>query len=111
MQNSLFPAELNDYGGYFKVHLATIKQWKVTYSPVDVERELEHMVDWLRANPRKAKKKHWDAFVVRWLCKAFASAQSRHVEAKRQAVVGSMAAAGRAHLSAEDIAWRKESGI
>ncbi len=43
-------------------------------------RELDKMVEWLKANPRKAKKKLWHKFINGWLNKAHASAVAARFE-------------------------------
>ena len=41
--------------------------WAEAYPAVDLTRALAAMTEWLRANPTKARKSNWRAFVTRWL--------------------------------------------
>ena len=108
-QLPLLPNEKIDYGGYFTLHPATLTQLQYKYAPVAVDVELLHMVDWLDNNPRKAKKKLWNKFITRWLRREYAKVQRQRIEARRLSQVG--ATRGKAHYSAEDLAWRKECGL
>jgi len=109
LENNLFPAATLDYK-YFQVHESMIDEWQMAYPYVTVDRELIYMKEWLKANPRK-RYKNWPRFIVGWLSRGNAKAEREWVNKKTQVSVGSLAAAGRAHLSAEDLAWRKEVGI
>ena len=40
--------------------------WAIAYPAVGVEQELAKSDQWLRANPEKARKKKWRAFLTRW---------------------------------------------
>jgi hypothetical protein len=42
-------------------------EWREAFPAVDQVRQLAAMGQWLKANPEKAKKSRWRAFVVRWL--------------------------------------------
>ena len=43
---------------------AQVDEWQKTYTALDIEQELEHMADWLKAN---GIKKNYPRFVVGWL--------------------------------------------
>jgi hypothetical protein len=109
MTGDLFQHELISYGGYFKVHPATLKEWGYTYHPLPVDVELLHMVEWLKAHPRKAHKKNWQAFITGWLRREYAKLVHQQVSQRLQARVG--AVAGRAQLSADDRDYYQKAGI
>lgn len=44
-------------------------EWAKAYPAAELERELAKAHAWLRANPKKAGKRNWRLFVVRWLAR------------------------------------------
>lgn len=44
--------------------------WKSAYPAVDVEHELLEMIEWCKANPKKAVKSNWRKFIVNWLSRS-----------------------------------------
>jgi hypothetical protein len=66
---------------YFSFGGLQIATWRCTYPGVNVTEELEKMVEWLHANPRKRKKNYY-RFAVNWL----ASAHTRLLEAEVRAL-------------------------
>ena len=44
--------------------------WGVAYPACDIPGELARMAEWLRANPAKAHKSRWRAFVTSWLTRS-----------------------------------------
>jgi hypothetical protein len=43
------------------------QRWRIAYPACNIDRQLASMDEWLRANPKKAKKKNWHRFVTNWL--------------------------------------------
>jgi len=44
--------------------------WRVAYPACDIAGELARMAEWLKANPAKAHKSKWRAFVTSWLTRS-----------------------------------------
>jgi uncharacterized protein YdaU (DUF1376 family) len=69
-------------------------QWALAYQACDLRAELARMHQWLIANPAKAHKKQWRAFVVRWLSRSQEKGGSlpsrRPDEAQRTPVVSTL---------------------
>jgi len=57
-------------GGWQGIADADRGQWAVAFPACDLRAELARMHQWLIANPAKAHKKQWRAFVLRWLTKS-----------------------------------------
>lgn len=66
---------------YFTIADWLIDEWEKTYSPLNVAGELEKMVLWLDANPKR-RKKNYNRFVINWLNKAHAQVVSAEVSAR-----------------------------
>ena len=64
---------------YFGMSHYWIEEWERIYAPLDVMRELEKMVQWLDANPKRHKKNYY-RFVINWLNSAHAKAISARFE-------------------------------
>ena len=54
-------------GGWVGILDADRHEWAVAFPGAVVEQELAKATAWLKANPSKAGKRNWRAFVVRWL--------------------------------------------
>lgn len=54
---------------YFYFQGLQVATWYCTYPGVNVTEELEKMVEWLNANPRR-QKKNYHRFAVNWLASA-----------------------------------------
>jgi hypothetical protein len=65
-----------------------IAEWEKTYAPLNVINEIEKMELWLKANPKRAKKKNWARFVINWLNKAHAQVVNAQVASRLYARVG-----------------------
>lgn len=70
----VFSHEKRDYEGITPEDLVT---WKALYSSVDVAREISASIQWLLANPSKARKKNWRKFLVGWLGRSNETASNR----------------------------------
>ena len=44
--------------------------WRLAYPACDLAGELARMTEWLKANPAKAHKSNWRAFVTKWLTRS-----------------------------------------
>jgi hypothetical protein len=77
---------------HFWVSELDVLTWKRAYAPMDIERELQKMILWLDANPRRHKKQ-WKRFCVGWLNKAHAQLVNQRHEGLRNAEVGKFDAA------------------
>lgn len=53
--------------GFKGITEADQENWKSAYPAVDIRRAFAAMHAWLIANPAKAKKSNWQAFITRWL--------------------------------------------
>jgi hypothetical protein len=67
---------------YFKVSDSWLSDWEKAYPNLGVLEELDRMVVWLDANPRKSKKKNWYRFVTGWLGREYARVTSDAVKAR-----------------------------
>ncbi len=56
--------------GWEGIEDADRKAWAAAYPAVDVAGELARMGEWLKANPAKARKSLWRAFVTKWLTRS-----------------------------------------
>ena len=63
-------------------------EWEKVYAPLNVAGELDKMKLWLDANPRRARKKNFNRFVINWLNKAHASITVAAVNARCYARIG-----------------------
>lgn len=54
-------------------------RWRFTYPGLEIEREVLRMGEWLEANPRRAPKKNWKCFMVKWLARSQASIERAEV--------------------------------
>lgn len=70
----IFSHEKRVYEGITPEDLAT---WKALYTSVDVAREISASIQWLLANPSKARKTNWRKFLVGWLGRANETASNR----------------------------------
>lgn len=57
-------------GGWEGITEADRAAWRVAYPACDLAGELARMGEWLRANPDKARKSRWRAFVTRWMTRS-----------------------------------------
>ena len=57
-------------GGWEGIEPADRQAWATAYPAVDLARELAAAGEWLKANPAKAKKSRWRAFVTSWLSRS-----------------------------------------
>ena len=57
-------------GGWQGITDADRQAWATAYPAVDLARELAAAGEWLKANPEKARKSRWRAFVTRWLSRS-----------------------------------------
>lgn len=73
---------------YFRIDETYLAEWERAYWPLNVRGELEKMILWLTANPRR-RKKNYQRFVVNWLNKEHAKIQRQQIEARFNARVGS----------------------
>lgn len=73
---------------FFAVHEANLAHWEQVYHPLNVRGELDKMVLWLDANPRR-RKRRYERFVVNWLNKEHAKIQRAQIESRAYASVGS----------------------
>jgi hypothetical protein len=90
--------------GYFRVAEWKLIEWEKLYSPLDVQRELSKMREWLDANPRRRKKKY-ERFVVNWLNKEHAKVQRQQVEARAYARTGAGPRPAERTANREAILW------
>jgi hypothetical protein len=49
------------------------ERWRYTYPALNIEAEVLRMGEWIEANQRRAPKKNYKAFMVRWLARSQAS--------------------------------------
>jgi hypothetical protein len=61
-----------DSGKFEGITDAQVSEWQQTYTALDIEQELEHMIDWLKAN---GLKKNYPRFVVGWLIRGQSGAR------------------------------------
>lgn len=57
-------------------------RWKFVYPGLELDREVLRMAEWIEANPQRAPKKNYKAFMVRWLARNQASME--RVELREQ---------------------------
>lgn len=91
---------------YFQVPEWRILEWEQLYAPLNVRMELLKMHQWLEANPRR-RKKNYHRFIINWLNKNYAQVATAQVQARMAAKQPT----GRAHYSADDLAWYAKNGI
>jgi len=72
---------------HFWVSELDMLAWKRIYKPMDVGQEIQKMILWLDANPRRHKKQ-WRRFCVGWLNRAHKQFTSQKHEGLRNAEVG-----------------------
>ena len=71
--------------------------WGVAYPACDINRELAAMLEWIKSNPQKGKKKNYRRFIVNWLARSqergggMKSNPPRQVEIERERAVGATA--------------------
>jgi hypothetical protein len=71
--------------------------WGIAYPACDINRELAAMLEWIKSNPQKGKKKNYRRFIVNWLARAqergggMKSNPPRQVEIERERAVGATA--------------------
>ncbi|MFA5431019.1 MAG: phage replisome organizer N-terminal domain-containing protein [Candidatus Omnitrophota bacterium] len=71
------------------------QSWAVAYPACDIDRELSAMIEWIKANPAKGKKKNYRRFIVNWLARSqergggMRSVSPRDAEISRERRVGS----------------------
>ena len=56
--------------GWEGIEPADRQGWAAAYPACDIARELAAAAEWLKANPEKARKSKWRAFVTRWLSRS-----------------------------------------
>ena len=44
--------------------------WGIAYPACDINRELAAMLEWIKSNPQKGKKKNYRRFIVNWLARS-----------------------------------------
>jgi hypothetical protein len=72
---------------YFHIAEWRIQEWERDYAPLNVRGEINKMINWLDANPRR-RKKNYNRFVINWLNKAHAQIVVAQVNARVSAGVG-----------------------
>jgi hypothetical protein len=65
---------------YFYIQGLQLATWRCLYPGVDIDGELEKMVEWLDANPRRHKR-NYRRFAVGWLNKAHGNLLAAEVTA------------------------------
>lgn len=67
LENENIQIPLND-GSFYEVQPEKIEEWRKVFPAVDVERQLERMVVWCNANPKRRKTRRGvERFIVNWL--------------------------------------------
>lgn len=56
-----------DLMGFANVTDSDRKSWAEAYPACDITLELRRMVEWCKANPKKAHKSNWRKFIINWL--------------------------------------------
>ena len=56
--------------GWEGIEEADRTAWATAYPACDIAGELARMTEWLKANPAKARKSNWRAFVTKWLTRS-----------------------------------------
>jgi hypothetical protein len=102
---------------YFAVNGLQLASWKAAYGLLDVECEINKMVAWLDANPKR-QKRNYKRFVVGWLNRAAQEEGQRIKDSRAAASVGrndietgGSKLVGGMRYSADDLAWHESMGI
>lgn len=62
-------------------------RWRFTYPGLDISTEVLRMGEWIEANRKRAPKKNWKRFMVRWLARnqaALERAEAREIVQREQ---------------------------
>jgi hypothetical protein len=72
---------------HFHIAEWRILEWEKHYYPLNVRQEIEHMQNWLEANPKR-RKKNYNRFVVNWLNRNYAQVATAQALTRIQARAG-----------------------
>lgn len=65
---------------FFTIADWLIEEWEQKFSPLNVRRELEEVVKFLEANPRRRRKNGYQGFIAEWLARECAKVHVAHAE-------------------------------
>jgi len=64
-------------GDWEGITIEDMKSWKEIYAHMNIPIELKRMIEWVKSNPSKGRKKKWRSFVTRWLEKGNEHAENK----------------------------------